>query len=130
MGRTVRGSIAFEYEIFRTCPDWPRGQQSLLYIGCMVIPWDKTAGAWHHSSPPSNAGIKERAGLSYPSSVPSWQFIEWTLNQHSSAVRACASLWSLLCQSGCRLMDELMDKDFILRLPLIKPSSLWKTEIF
>jgi len=92
------------------------------------FPGIKRPGHGASHPPPSSAGVKERAGLYfYPPSLPSWQFIGWTLNQHSCAVRACASSWSLLCQGGCRLMDELMDKDFILQLLFIKPPSFRKT---
>jgi len=33
-------------EIFRTCPDRPWGQPSLLYNGYRVFPWGKEARAW------------------------------------------------------------------------------------
>jgi len=46
MGWTVRGSNAVGSDIFRTRPDRPWGQQSLLYNGFQVIPGNKAAGTW------------------------------------------------------------------------------------
>ena len=41
MGWTVRGSNPGGGEIFRTCPDRPWGQTSLMYNGYRVFPGDK-----------------------------------------------------------------------------------------
>jgi hypothetical protein len=45
-GWTVRGSNPGDGEIFRTRPDRPWGQPSLLYNGYRVFPGGKAAGTW------------------------------------------------------------------------------------
>ena len=47
-------------EIFRTCPDRPWGQPSLLYNGYLVFPGDKERpGRYADPSPPSSAVVIE-----------------------------------------------------------------------
>ena len=123
MGWTVRGSNAIEARFSAPVRTVPGDNRASYTLAARSFPGVKRPGRGANHPPPSSAAVKERAGLYfYAPSLPSWQFIGWTLNQHSCAVRACASFWSLLWQGGCRLMDELMDKDFILRLLLIPPS--------
>jgi hypothetical protein len=56
MGWTVRGSNAGGGEIFRTCPDRPRGPSSLLYNGYRVFPESKERpGSDADPSTPSSA---------------------------------------------------------------------------
>ena len=84
-------------EIFRTRPDRPWGQPSLLYNGYRVFSEGKTAGTWHWPPTPSSAEVKERAELYlYSPSGSSWPVLEWNLlllywnekNVHKSVV-AC-----------------------------------------
>jgi len=67
-------------EIFRTCPDRPRGPPSFLYNGYRVFPGGKAVGAWRWSSTTSSAEVKERVELYlYSPSGPSWAVLGWTL---------------------------------------------------
>jgi len=63
-GWTVQGSNPGGGEIFRTCPDRPRGQPSLLYNGYQVFPGGKEwPGHEVDPSPPSSAVGHERVEL-------------------------------------------------------------------
>jgi hypothetical protein len=63
-GWTVWGSNPGKGEIFRTCPDWPWGQPSLLYNGYLVFPGGKERpGCDADPSPPSSAIGHERVEL-------------------------------------------------------------------
>jgi hypothetical protein len=67
-GWTVRGSNYGGGKIFRTCPDWPWGQPSLLYNGYRVVPGGKER-PWCDAdpSPPSSAVVmKEQSYTSTP----------------------------------------------------------------
>ena len=56
-------------EIFRTCPDRPRGPTSLRHNVYPVFPGGKAAKAWRLPPTPSSAEVKERVELYfyYPS---------------------------------------------------------------
>jgi len=63
-GWMVRGSNPGWGEIFRTCPDRPWGQPSLLYNGYRVFPGGKVRpGRDADPSPPSSAEVKNRVEL-------------------------------------------------------------------
>jgi len=69
MGWTVRGSNPGGGEIFRTCPDRPRGPPILLYNGYRVFPGGKLrTGRDADHSPPSSAVVKKE--YSYTSTPP------------------------------------------------------------
>ena len=67
-------------EIFRTCPDRPWGQPSLLYSGYRVcFPGVKRPGNGVNHPPPSGAEVKETVELYlYSLSGPSWPVLRRT----------------------------------------------------
>jgi hypothetical protein len=69
-GWTVRGSNPIGGEIFRTRPDRPWGQPSLLYNGYRVFPGGKTAGAWCWPPTPFKAP-RPSMGIAIPL-LPLW----------------------------------------------------------
>jgi len=62
-GLEVRGSNSYGSKIFRTRPDLPGADPSLLYNGYRVLPGGKAAGAWHLPPTPSSADVKEGVDL-------------------------------------------------------------------
>ena len=63
-GWTVRRSSPGGGEVFRTGPDRPWGQHSLLYNGyCVPFPGAKLPGRGVSHPPPSSAEVKERVEL-------------------------------------------------------------------
>ena len=69
----ARDRILVDASIFRTCPDRPWGQYSLLYNGYRVSPRGEAAGSWSSSPTPSSAEVKEGVELYiYSPSGPSW----------------------------------------------------------
>jgi len=62
-GWTVRGQRPGKGEIFRTRPDRPWCEPSLLYNGYRVFPGGKAAEAWLWPPTPSSDEVKERVKL-------------------------------------------------------------------
>jgi hypothetical protein len=74
-GWTVRESNPVRGEIFRTCPDRPWGQLSLLYNEYRVFPWGKTGGAW--CWPPTSSKTEVKRVYSYTSSPSGISSLLW-----------------------------------------------------
>jgi hypothetical protein len=101
MGWTVRGSNAVGARFSApvgTVPGINRASYTLVAGSFRGV---NRPGRGVNHPPPTSAGVKERTGLYfYALSLPSWQFIGWTLNQHSSAVRAARH-----CGASCGRAD-------------------------
>ena len=79
-GWTVRGSNTGGGLIFRTCSDRPWGPPSFLCNGYRVsFPGVKRPGRGANHPPQSNAEVKERVGLYFPSG-PFWSVLGGSLH--------------------------------------------------
>jgi hypothetical protein len=104
---TVRRSNPGDGEIFRICPDRPRGPPSLLYSECQIFTGGKAAGLWLWPHTQSSADVKERVELYlYSSFGPLWPVLGWTL---PSPLLQLLSAW---CELAFPLTFEL-DNTFL-----------------
>jgi hypothetical protein len=80
MQSLVWGSNPSVREIFQTCPEWPRGPSSLLYIGYLESLW-RVKRPERGTNHPKLAEVKERVKLHlYLTSGPSRPVLGWTLS--------------------------------------------------